>query len=211
VIGAERPHVFGFACCEGCVQTATALIILGSGAGNEGGGGDEPGGPNGALPGPSDHQHSADASDRMQRKNQPSVGFQGVEPGPTRLRYACAHIDRIDLGQVIGNSGPRLDVDLGQMLQVRLRALRETTVNFEGVNATIAADQTGENRGVIAGSRSNLEHGLAFAQAKRIEPPRVSARLADVDPARRVQRHERILIDEGKIVVGSLDVTDPGR
>jgi hypothetical protein len=97
------------------------------------------------------------------------------------------------------------------MLQVRLRALRETAVNFEGVNATTAADQMGENRGVIAGSRSNLEYGLAFAQAKRVEPPRVSAGLADVDPARRVQRDERILIDEGKIVVWSFDVTDPGR
>ena len=84
-----------------------------------------------------------------------------------------------------------------------------TGIDLEGVNPAAASNQMGEDRGVVAAACSHLNHGLAFAEAESAKPPRMSARLADIDSARRIQRNERILVDEGEVVVGSFDIAEP--
>ena len=82
-------------------------------------------------------------------------------------------------------------------------------IDLEGVNPAGVSDQMSEDCGVVAAARSDLNHGLAFAEPESAKPPGVRAGLADIDSARRIQRNERILIDEGEVVAGSFDIAKP--
>ena len=64
--------------------------------------------------------------------------------------------------------------------------------------------------GIVSCSGTYLDNGFAFAESQHIEPVRVRAWLADVDPALRIQGYERVLIDKSRIIIWRADITDSG-
>ncbi len=61
---------------------------------------------------------------------------------------------------------------------------------------------------VVTRAGTDLHHRFAFAKRQRIEPARMPACATDVDATLRVQRNQRVLIDEGRIVVARSNIAE---
>src|SRR5262249_45678885 len=78
--------------------------------------------------------------------------------------------------------------------------------NLVAVDAPGSADEMCEDGGVVAAARTDLHHRLAFLGLTTAEPISVRRRHADVDAVLPVQCQQEVLIEEGRIVVGTFDI-----
>src|SRR5690349_24051828 len=105
--------------------------------------------------------------------------------------------------------------DLGQMGEVARGAAGQFWVDVVGVDPAGRPDELREQGGVVTGTRADVEDRVALLRGERVETAGVQTGFADVDAARWVERDEGVLVEESRIVVGSLDVvclaSRPGR
>src|SRR6478609_9558358 len=74
------------------------------------------------------------------------------------------------------------------------------------MDAAARAYEMREDRGVIAAARADLDHGLAFLHRATTEPIGVRTGHPDIETSRAVEREQRVLIEEGGIVIRRHDI-----
>jgi len=145
-------------------------------------------------------QHAACAAFVGQGKQQASAGGERVEPNIERRCRARVGVDRVGRRQRAGGARTLLQRDVGAVREIFARPRRERRVDLEGFDMSARAHELGEDRGVIARSRADMQNALAGLQAERRDPGGMRARLAVVDAVHRVERDQSVDIDEAGIV-----------
>jgi hypothetical protein len=97
---AQRAHPALAAAAKRVVEPAAHLGILRAFAGDEHHAGQQAGRPCLALFGPRHDQHRPSRAHRLERKDEPSGGFQRVEPDANGMRGSGADIDGVGLRQL---------------------------------------------------------------------------------------------------------------
>jgi hypothetical protein len=115
------------------------------------------------------------------------------------MRCGAVDVDAVGLGQLL-DSGARADLDLRVTGEVALGALGDVGFDLVGDDLARVPDETGVDRGLIAGAGADLDDRLALPHAERVDRLRMQRRLAVVDAALGVDADENILIEAGGVI-----------
>src|SRR3954463_6146506 len=94
--------------------------------------------------------------------------------------------------------------------QVLRRPRGELRVDLVGVDHAVRTGEPGEQGGVVAGARSDVDGRLAGVYGEGREAGGVQGRLAVVDLLLPLDGDREVLVQERRIVVGRLDVARAG-
>ena len=148
---------------------------------------------------PGDEQHGAGRMRRLEREQQPPAEFKRLEPGARRVRRRARDIDGVGLRQALARTGRRADLDLRERREIVSRPLGDVRLDLVGDHFAGRADQMGEDGGVIAGPRADLQNRLALRDRQRLDARRMQRRLAVVDAARRVDGDQDVVVERGDV------------
>ncbi len=81
-------------------------------------------------------------------------------------------------------------------------ALRELRVDFEAHNTAPRSNRLGRDGGVVANTAPDMKEAISRTKIEAVEPPQKRSRLAVVQEAVRIERHQHGIVEMTRIVVG---------
>ena len=94
------------------------------------------------------------------------------------------------------------DADVAAPGEEGLGPLCQRGVELDRRDLAGRTDQLGQDRAIIAGAGADMDDMLAGLRAERLEEFGVQRRAAVVDPARRVERDDQILVEHDRVSAG---------
>ena len=134
--------------------------------------------------------------------SRPSAG-ETVDPSVRRPFDGEIDIDALGLGLRMARSVIVDDADIRPVLQIGGRHLRQFSVELDRRHLSLRTGQLGEDGRVVAGAGADMHDAISGLHIQMRQHPGVQGRLAIVDPFRRLQGEEGVLVQQGRVVVGN--------
>lgn len=120
--------------------------------------------------------------------------------------------DDVDLAGVMRGAVSGNDLDLRPGREIVLGAFGQVAVMLDRGHASFGADHLRQDRSVVAGAGTDLQHALAMLDVQLIEQSGPQAGLAVVEAAHRIDDDQNIMVEAARIVVvGEVGVVGPDR
>ena len=147
-----------------------------------------------------------------QRKHQPAIAGEAIDPSLRRPLDGEIDIDALGLGLRMACAVVVDDTDIGPILQIGSRHLRQFGVELDRRYLPLRTGQLGEDSRVVAGAGADMHDAVAGLHVQMRQHPGVEGRLAIVDSFRRLQGEEGVLVQQGRVVVWQRDLAPlPGK
>ncbi len=143
-----------------------------------------------------------------ERKHQASTDPQRVDPLRRHVSNADVHEYGARIPEIEDGAVTMHDLDMCQIRQVGLSARCKFVINFDCCHMTVGTDYVREDRTVVSGAISDVDHPFAALQLEIVEPTGKTARQTVVEQSLRKNPHQNVVVNVAGMRVRCQAITE---